>query len=69
MYIAVHYFAIGQLSSFLSEIANALKLASRRILPCKLFESGYQFQFAELKSALHHELGMGDIQYAKSRSS
>jgi uncharacterized protein (TIGR01777 family) len=40
----------------LGEMAEALILASRRILPAKLLAAGYQFHFAELADALHHEL-------------
>ena len=40
----------------LGEMAEALILASRRILPGKLLDAGYQFHFAELSDALHHEL-------------
>jgi uncharacterized protein (TIGR01777 family) len=40
----------------LGEMAEALILASRRILPGKLLGAGYQFHFAELADALHHEL-------------
>lgn len=40
----------------LGEMADALILASRRILPCTLLDSGYLFQYPELKHALQHEL-------------
>jgi uncharacterized protein (TIGR01777 family) len=40
----------------LGEMAEALILASRRILPGKLLAAGYQFHFAELDEALQHEL-------------
>jgi uncharacterized protein (TIGR01777 family) len=40
----------------LGEMAEALILASRRIMPGKLLAAGYQFHFAELENALHHEL-------------
>jgi uncharacterized protein (TIGR01777 family) len=40
----------------LGEMADALVLASRRILPAKLMNSGYQFRFPELEDAVRHEL-------------
>jgi uncharacterized protein (TIGR01777 family) len=40
----------------LGEMAEALILASRRILPGKLLAAGYPFHFAELEKALQHEL-------------
>ncbi len=40
----------------LGEMAEALILASRRIVPGKLLAAGYQFHFAELADALRHEL-------------
>ena len=40
----------------LGEMADALLLASRRILPCRLLDSGYLFRFPELECALQHEL-------------
>lgn len=40
----------------LGEIADALLLASRRILPCRLLDSGYLFRFPDLEGALQHEL-------------
>jgi uncharacterized protein (TIGR01777 family) len=40
------------------EMANALILASRRILPSKLQAAGYEFHFPELELAVRHELGM-----------
>jgi uncharacterized protein (TIGR01777 family) len=40
----------------LGEMAEALILASRRILPDRLLDAGYQFHFADLSDALHHEL-------------
>jgi uncharacterized protein (TIGR01777 family) len=40
----------------LGEMAEALILASRRIIPGKLLAAGYQFHFAELADALRHEL-------------
>lgn len=42
----------------LGEMAEALILASRRIIPGKLLAAGYQFRFPELKAALRHELGV-----------
>ena len=38
------------------EMADALLLASARVLPARLKESGYRFQFPELEDALRHEL-------------
>jgi uncharacterized protein len=40
----------------LGEMADALALASRRIMPGKLLEAGYSFRFPELEPALRHEL-------------
>ncbi len=40
----------------LGEMANDLLLASTRVVPRKLLNSGYDFQFPELKDALEHEL-------------
>jgi uncharacterized protein len=40
----------------LGEMAEALILASRRILPGKLLAAGYQFHFPEREVALRHEL-------------
>jgi NAD dependent epimerase/dehydratase family enzyme len=44
----------------LGEMAETLILASRRILPGKLLDAGYQFHFAELADALNHELPAGE---------
>lgn len=38
------------------EMADALLLASARVLPARLEKSGYKFQFPELEEALRHEL-------------
>lgn len=43
----------------LGEMAEALLLASSRVLPDSLQKSGYQFRFTELEPALRHELGIG----------
>lgn len=43
----------------LGEMAEALILASRRIVPAKLLAAGYPFRFPELEDALRHELGVG----------
>jgi len=40
----------------LGEMADALILASRRIVPRKLLDLGYTFQFPELEVAIRHEL-------------
>jgi len=40
----------------LGEMADALILASRRIIPGKLLSTGYVFRFPELEAALRHEL-------------
>jgi len=40
----------------MGEMAEALVLASRRILPAKLLASGYQYRFPELEAAVRHEL-------------
>jgi uncharacterized protein (TIGR01777 family) len=44
----------------LGEMAEALILASRRIMPGKLLAAGYQFHFADLSDALHHELAVAE---------
>lgn len=40
----------------MGEMSEAFLLASRRLAPHRLLETGYQFRFAELDAALHHEL-------------
>ena len=42
----------------LGEMAEALILASRRMVPSKLLAAGYPFGFPDLEDALGHELGM-----------
>ncbi len=42
---------------FMGEMGNALLLASTRVEPRRLIESGYSFRFATLESALRHILG------------
>jgi len=42
----------------LGEMAEALILASRRIIPAKLLAAGYRFRFPNLEVALLHELGI-----------
>jgi NAD dependent epimerase/dehydratase family enzyme len=44
------------LRGMLGEMADALILASRRIHPRRLLDSGYHFRFPELDAALRHEL-------------
>jgi uncharacterized protein len=39
------------------EMADALLLASARVLPVRLQESGYRFRFPDLEAALRHLLG------------
>jgi uncharacterized protein len=41
----------------LGEMADALLLASTRVVPTALLDSGFQFQFPDLESALRHSLG------------
>ena len=41
----------------LGEMANALILASRRIEPRRLLQSGYRFRYPELDTAVRHQLG------------
>ncbi len=41
----------------LGEVADALLLASQRIEPAKLKESGYEFRYPELEGALRHLIG------------
>ena len=38
------------------EMADALALASRRIVPGRLLDAGYNFRFPDLETALRHEL-------------
>jgi uncharacterized protein (TIGR01777 family) len=40
----------------LGEMADALALASRRLAPRRLLETGYRFCFPEIEDALRHEL-------------
>ena len=40
----------------LGEVADEFMLASRRMEPCKLLATGYQFRFPDLESAIRHEL-------------
>jgi len=39
------------------ELADALLLASQRVTPARLSESGYRFRFPDLEAALRHVLG------------
>jgi NAD dependent epimerase/dehydratase family enzyme len=41
-------------------MADALLLASARVLPRRLEETGYPFRFPELPAALYHLLGKGE---------
>jgi uncharacterized protein len=45
----------------LGEMAEALILASRRIMPARLTAAGYTFRFPELESALQHELTITSV--------
>ena len=47
----------GGLRLTLGEMADALLLASRRIEPRRLLQSGYQFRYPGLDAALRHQLG------------
>ena len=40
----------------LGEMADALLLASRRIEPRRLIQTGYRFRYPELDAALRHQL-------------
>jgi len=40
----------------LGEMADALLLASARVVPTRLQQTGYQFQFPDLHHCLNHEL-------------
>jgi NAD dependent epimerase/dehydratase family enzyme len=42
-------------------MADALLLASARVIPRRLEETGYRFRFAELSAALRHLLGKGEM--------
>jgi uncharacterized protein (TIGR01777 family) len=42
------------------EMADALLLASTRVAPIRLEESGYRFRYRELEPALRHLLGRGE---------
>jgi len=44
------------LRMMLGEMADALALASRRIIPKRLLDAGYTFRFPALEDALRHEL-------------
>jgi uncharacterized protein (TIGR01777 family) len=46
------------LRMLLGEMAEALILASRRMIPARLLAAGYPFRFPELEVALRHELGV-----------
>ena len=39
------------------EMADTALLSSQRVLPARLAESGYEFRYPELESALRHVLG------------
>ena len=41
----------------LGEMADALLLSSQRVVPQKLSERGFRFQYADLEAALRHALG------------
>jgi uncharacterized protein (TIGR01777 family) len=41
------------------EMADAVLLASARVIPARLVETGYQFRYPELEGALRHLLGRG----------
>jgi uncharacterized protein (TIGR01777 family) len=41
----------------LGGVADELLLASKRMVPARLQESGYQFRYPELEGALRHHLG------------
>jgi NAD dependent epimerase/dehydratase family enzyme len=41
----------------LGEVADALLLASQRMEPAQLKETGYEFRYLELEGALRHLLG------------
>lgn len=43
----------------LGRMADELLLASTRVRPRRLFESGFRFEHPDLDSALRHELGVG----------
>jgi uncharacterized protein (TIGR01777 family) len=45
------------LRTLLGEMADELLLSSARVEPKKLLQSGFQFQYPELESALRHVLG------------
>jgi hypothetical protein len=42
------------------EMADALLLASARVIPRRLEETGYRFRFPDLPAALYHLLGKGE---------
>ncbi len=44
------------LRMMMGEMAETFALASRRLVPRRLLESGYRFRFPELETALRHEL-------------
>ena len=45
----------------LGEMADALLLASNRVRPTKLLDSGYTFRFSDLEPALRHVLGRNEL--------
>jgi NAD dependent epimerase/dehydratase family enzyme len=51
-------FAVPEFAARLAfgEMANEMLLSSQRVLPKRLSEAGYQFQYPDLESALRHLL-------------
>lgn len=49
------------------EMADALLLASTRVLPCTLLDSGFAFLYPRLDGALRHVLGKGSAQAAHAQ--
>jgi NAD dependent epimerase/dehydratase family enzyme len=45
----------------LGELANAVLLTSTRVVPTRLLQTGYQFRFSDLESALRYTLGKTTI--------
>ena len=53
-------FPAWAIRGLLGEQGTALFLASQRVVPARLIESGFQFQHAELEEGLRHELESAD---------
>jgi uncharacterized protein len=50
------------------ELANAVLLTSIRVVPTRLLQTGYQFRFSDLESALRYTLGKTTIKTIGNKS-